>query len=468
MTITEPSPSRTAAPELVGRLRATFDAGRTRPLAWRRRQLGRLGDLLRDGEQELLTALAADLGKPAIESFTTDVGFTAMEVRHYRDHLDRWAAPERVPVPLHLRPGRAWLHREPLGVTLVIAPWNYPVQLLLVPMAAAIAAGNAVLGKPSELAPHTSAVIARLVPEYLDPDAVAIVEGGPDETTALLDQRWDHIFYTGNGRVGRVVMEAAARHLTPVTLELGGKSPSIVDRSADVEVAARRIAWGKFLNAGQTCVAPDHVLVHEDVHDQLLAALGSAVRTFYGDDPRRSRDYARIVNDRHFARLEGLLDGGGYQSVVIGGERDPGDRYVAPTVLDGVRDEAPLMAEEIFGPLLPVIKVRSLDEAIERVNGGDKPLALYAFGSKDATDRVVERTSSGGVGVNCTLMQLSVPALPFGGVGESGMGSYHGRRSFDTFSHVKPVYARPPSPDPALAYPPYTRVKRFLLRRVFG
>jgi len=472
MTITE-SPSRATpagedAPALVARIRATFDTGRTRPLAWRRRQLEGLIRILADHQADLLAALDADLGKPSTEGWMTDLAYTASEIGDYAKNLERWAAPERVPVPLRLRPGRATLHREPLGVTLVIAPWNYPVQLLLVPMAGALAAGNAVIGKPSEVAPHTSALIARLVPRYLDPEAVAIVEGGVEETTALLEQRFDHIFYTGNGRVGRVVMTAAARHLTPVTLELGGKSPTIVDRTADIDVAARRIAWGKYLNAGQTCIAPDYVLADEAIHDELVTKLGAAVRAFYGTDPQQSPDYARIVNDRHFSRLTDLLDAGGYESLAFGGERDRADRYLSPTLLTGIADDAAVMHEEIFGPLLPVIPVADADAAIARINAGDKPLAIYAFGSEDVTDRIVERTSSGGVCVNATLFHITVPALPFGGVGESGMGSYHGRRSFDTFSHVKPVFERPTSPDPSLAYPPYNRLKRFVIKRMLG
>jgi aldehyde dehydrogenase (NAD+) len=284
----------------------------------------------------------------------------------------------------------------------------------------------------------------------------------------LLDERWDHIFYTGNGRVGRIVMTAAAKHLTPVTLELGGKSPTIVDRSADVGVAARRVAWGKFLNAGQTCVAPDYVLVHEAVHDQFVDQLGQAVRGFYGTDPRHSPDYARIINDRHFQRVSGLLDAGGYDAVAFGGERDAADRFFSPTALTGVRDEAAVMQEEIFGPLLPVISVANVDAAIDHVKRGDKPLALYAFGDEAITDHVVASTSSGGVCINGTLLHLLVPTLPFGGVGESGMGSYHGRFGFDTFSHKKSVFNRPTRPDPPVAYPPYSRVKNAILRRIFG
>jgi aldehyde dehydrogenase (NAD+) len=366
---------------------------------------------------------------------------------------------------LKLRPGRASIVSEPLGVTLVIAPWNYPVHLLLAPMVAALAAGNCVVGKPSEVTPHVSAALARLVPRYLDSRAVAIVEGGVEETTALLDQRWDHVFYTGNGRVGRVVMAAAARHLTPVTLVLGGKSPAIVDRSADVRVAARRIAWGKFVNAGQTCVAPDHVLVHRDVESRLLDELVRAVRDFYGDDPSSSADYGRVVDDRHWRRLRALLDAGGYSSVVCGGDGDEATRYLAPTILAGVDRDAAVMGEEIFGPILPVLAVDDVEDAIGVVRSGDKPLALYVFGDDAVAERVLESTSSGGACVNATLLHLAVPDLPFGGVGESGSGAYHGRTGFDTFSHRKSVLQRRTRPDPSVMYPPYTRLKDRLLRR---
>jgi aldehyde dehydrogenase (NAD+) len=321
------------------------------------------------------------------------------------------------------------------------------------------------VGKPSEVTPHVSAALARLVPRYLDSRAVAIVEGGVDETTALLEQRFDHVFYTGNGRVGRVVMAAAARHLTPVTLELGGKSPAIVDRSADVRVAARRIAWGKFVNAGQTCVAPDHVLVHRDVESRLLDELVRAVRDFYGDDPSTSTDYGRVVDDRHWRRLRGLLDAGGYASVVYGGDGDEATRYLAPTILAGVERDAAVMGEEIFGPILPVLAVDDTEDAIEFVRSGDKPLALYVFGDDAVAQRVLESTSSGGACVNATLLHLAVPELPFGGVGESGSGAYHGRMGFDTFSHRKSVLQRPTRPDPSVMYPPYTRLKDRLLRR---
>jgi aldehyde dehydrogenase (NAD+) len=474
VTTTSPFPTTPApafgasdADLLVKRLRQSFDSGLTRPLEWRRAQLAQLKLLLAEGEQELLAALHADLGKPEVEGWLTDLAMVGAEIDHMVSHLAKWAAPERVRMSILSAPGKATIVREPLGVTLVIAPWNYPVQLLLLPMAAALAAGNCVVGKPSELVPNVSATIARLVPRYLDGDAVAVVEGAAAETTALLDQHWDHIFYTGNGRVGRIVMAAAVKHLTPVTLELGGKSPVIVDRDADVTVAARRIAWGKFLNAGQTCVAPDHVFVHEAVEASLLEAITDAVRGFYGADPRQSPDYGRIVNQSHFQRLTGLLDGGGFERTVIGGERDEPSRYLAPTVLAGVAGEAPVMQEEIFGPILPVLAIGSVEEAIARINGGDKPLALYAFtGSTQQAKHIVDTTSSGGVCVNGTMLHLGVPGLPFGGVGESGMGAYHGRSGFDTFSHQKAVLTKPTALDPPLAYPPYSRWKRAVMRRV--
>jgi aldehyde dehydrogenase (NAD+) len=350
----------------------------------------------------------------------------------------------------------------------VVAPWNYPVQLLLSPVAAALAAGNAVVAKPSEVSPATSAVIARWLPEYVDADAVAVVEGGVPETTALLEQRWDHVFYTGNGTVGRIVAAAAAQHLTPVTLELGGKSPAIVTAEADLELAASRIAFSKWLNAGQTCVASDHVYVDRSVEPAFLAALRAQVAKRYGKDPRKSADYGRIVNTGHAERLKGLLDAGGFE-VAVGGEVDVEQRYVAPTVLRAVSPTAEVMGEEIFGPVLPVLAYDSLDDVIETINAGDKPLALYVFSRDDETvGRIVAETSSGGICVNDAVTHLLVPSLPFGGVGESGYGSYHGRWGFETFSHRKAVYVRPAwFRDLPLLNPPYSRWKQRLARRVF-
>ncbi|WP_228899402.1 aldehyde dehydrogenase family protein [Streptomyces sp. DH1] len=435
-----PAPERPA--DVVARLRATFRTGRTKPVEWRTGQLRRLRALLTENGSDLEAALHADLGKSAAEAQRTEIGFTVREIDHTLDHLADWLRPEPAPVPAHLgADATAWTQYDPLGVVLVIAPWNYPAQLLLAPVVGALAAGNAVVAKPSELAPATSAALARLLPRYLDTDAVAVVEGGVPETTALLAERFDHIFYTGNGTVGRIVMRAAAEHLTPVTLELGGKSPAFVDRDADLDTVAPRLVAGKFLNAGQTCVAPDYVLTDPETAAALEPALVRAVEAQYGADPARSTEYARIVNERHFDRLTGLLDSG---RVVVGGGSDRSRKYLAPTVLADVAPDAPVMREEIFGPILPIVTVPGLDEAIDFVNDRDKPLALYVFSESDGTrERFAAETSSGGLGHGLPLAHLTVSDLPFGGVGESGMGNYHGRYSIETFSHRKAVLKKP-------------------------
>ncbi|MFJ8653007.1 aldehyde dehydrogenase family protein [Streptomyces rochei] len=435
-----PAPERPA--DVVARLRATFRTGRTKPVEWRTGQLRRLRALLTENGSDLEAALHADLGKSAAEAQRTEIGFTVREIDHTLDHLADWLRPEPAPVPAHLgADATAWTQYDPLGVVLVIAPWNYPAQLLLAPVVGALAAGNAVVAKPSELAPATSAALARLLPRYLDTDAVAVVEGGVPETTALLAERFDHIFYTGNGTVGRIVMRAAAEHLTPVTLELGGKSPAFVGRDADLDTVAARLVAGKFLNAGQTCVAPDYVLTDPETAAALEPALVRAVEAQYGTDPARSTEYARIVNERHFDRLTGLLDSG---RVVVGGGSDRSRKYLAPTVLADVAPDAPVMREEIFGPILPIVTVPGLDEAIDFVNDRDKPLALYVFSESDGTrERFAAETSSGGLGHGLPLAHLTVSDLPFGGVGESGMGNYHGRYSIETFSHRKAVLKKP-------------------------
>ncbi|MEU1178725.1 aldehyde dehydrogenase family protein [Streptomyces sp. NPDC005820] len=435
-----------AAPErpadVVARLRAAFRTGRTKPLDWRTDQLRRLRELLTEKGADLAAALHADLGKSATEAHRTEIDFTIREIDHTLDHLEAWLTPESAPVPAHLgADARAWTQYDPLGVVLVIAPWNYPAQLLLAPLVGALAAGNAVVVKPSELAPATSAVLARLLPAHLDTEAVAVVEGGVPETTALLAERFDHVFYTGNGTVGRIVLRAAAEHLTPVTLELGGKSPAFVDRDADLAVVADRLARGKFLNAGQTCVAPDYVLTDPRTAAALEPLLARAVETLYGADPQTSPEYGRIVNERHFDRLTALLDSG---RTVTGGRHDRTDKYIAPTVLADVDPASPVMAEEIFGPVLPIVTVAGLDEAIGFINDRDKPLALYVFSESDTTrSRIAAETSSGGLGFGLPLAHLTVSDLPFGGVGESGMGSYHGRYSIETFSHRKAVLDKP-------------------------
>lgn len=449
----------------VAAARAAFDDGRTRPLHWRLATLAAVRDALVDREADLLEALRLDLGKPVFEAWTADVGFGIKEVDHAVAHLRTWMKPQRVRTPVTFKPGVSRIVPEPLGVVCVIAPWNYPVQLSIQPMVAAVAAGNAVVVKPSELAPASAAVIADIITRLADP-ALQVVQGGVAETTELLAQRFDHLFYTGNGKVARVVMAAAAEHLTPVTLELGGKSPAIVTADANLDVAAHRIVWGKFLNAGQTCIAPDYVLVDRRVHDALVERMVAVVAEFYGDDPQQSPDYARIVNSSHFHRIEKLLDSG---TVAVGGVTDPDTRYVAPTILTDVARDAPAMADEIFGPVLPVLATDGLDDALSVVNAGDKPLALYVFSERKAeVADVLDRTSSGGACVNGTIFHVSNPDLPFGGVGPSGMGAYHGKFGFDTFSHQRAVHVRSTRLDPPMMYPPFTEKKEALLRKGFA
>ena len=465
MTIT--SPAQIDAPTLNKQLRATFDSGRTRPLAWREAQLAGLRRMMEEAEDELVAALRADLGRPTTEAFAADIGHTKQELRHYAKHVAKWMKPTKVRLPATVAPAKGWTVPEPLGVALVIAPWNYPIQLLVEPLGAALAAGNCVLAKPSELAPASSGALARLLPQYVDPDAVVVVEGGVDETTALLAERWDHIFFTGSTAVGRIVAEAAAKHLTPTVLELGGKSPTYVHRSADLDVAVRRIAWGKFLNAGQTCIAPDYVLVDHQVKHAFIDKLTRQIGEFYGADAKASSSFGRIVNDRHVARLQGYLEDRGAGGIATGGQVDAAVKYVAPTVTVDPNPETPLMQEEIFGPILPVLGVEGPEEAKAFVAARPKPLALYVFAQQDdVVDDVVDTTTSGGVCVNQTLMHILPADLPFGGVGDSGMGAYHGKAGFDAFSHRKSVLRKPTRPDLKLLYPPYKPLVERLVRKI--
>ena len=448
----------------VARARAAFDRGVTRPIEWRLEQLRQLERMVLENEARFVAALASDLGKPSFESWAAETNYIVDDARYIARHLRSWAAPKRVASALFVQPARSRIEHDPLGVVLVIAPWNYPMQLSLSPLAGAIAGGNAVVLKPSEVSPASSALLAELVPKYLDREAVHVVEGAVAETTTLLAERFDHIFYTGNGAVARVVMTAAAKHLTPMTLELGGKSPTIVLRDADLDVAARRIAWGKFFNAGQTCVAPDYVLVDASVEEPLVERLRACITAFYGADPKASPDFGRIVSQRHLKRLVGLLSAG---DVVVGGTYDTETRYLAPTLLRDVPLDAPVMCEEIFGPILPIVPIDGLDAAIAFVRERPKPLALYVFtGSRSAADEVLARTSSGGACVNDVVSHLVPHDLPFGGVGPSGMGAYHGRHSFETFTHRKSVLDKPTFIDPPVRYPPYSEATLKWLKRL--
>lgn len=442
-----------------------FASGQTLDLAFRKESLKRLQQAIRQHEQVIFDAMYADFKKPAFESFATEVGFVELELKLILDNLHKWAKPRKVKETLINFPARSYIYPEPYGVALVIAPWNYPFQLLINPLIGAMAAGNCAVVKPSEITANTSAVISKIIRENFDEAYIASVEGGVSTSQYLLAQRFDYIFFTGSTKVGQIVMKAAAEHLTPVTLELGGKSPAIIAVDADLELAARRITWGKFLNAGQTCVAPDYVLVREQVKEEFIQLVEQCIQEFYGPDPAESPDYARIVNDSHFNRLQSYLRNG---NVRTGGKTEVATRYIAPTVLDQVSWEHPVMQEEIFGPILPVLSYNSLDEAIKIVNQQEKPLALYLFSSSEQRkERVLKNVSFGGGCINDSISHLINPNLPFGGVGQSGIGSYHGKSSFNLFSHQKGVVHRGTWVDLPLRYPPY-KDRLPLLRKLFN
>jgi len=447
-------------------LRAVFDSDRTRDLEWRARQLAGLERMMTDCEAELTEALRRDLAKAPQEAWTTEISYVAGDAAYCRKRLGRWARPRRVRTSVLAQPGRSWVRPEPLGVVLIIGAWNYPLQLTLAGLAAALAAGNCAVVKPSELAPATSGIIAKRLAEYIDPDCVRVVEGGVAETTALLELPWDHILYTGGGAVARIVMAAAARNLTPVTLELGGKSPCVVLPDANLQTAARRIAWGKYTNAGQTCIAPDYVLTDADTEALLVPLIAKAIEDMFGAEPRDSDSYGRIVNERHFDRVAAFMESG---DVAVGGQTDRPTRYIAPTVLTGVSPGSPVMQEEIFGPVLPIVRANDLDAAIRFIRDRDKPLAAYLF-TKDRTAeaRFLDGVSCGNVCLNDTMMFMAVHELPFGGVGPSGMGAYSGAHGFRTFSHMKAVLKRGWWPDLAVRYAPYTEKKFKLLRKLRG
>lgn len=449
---------------LITRQHAYFQTGATRPLEFRRAQLQKLGRVIETREASLLDALHADLHKSAHEAYTTEIGLVLSEIHHALRHLPRWMKPQRRRTPLLAWPARGFIRPEPYGVALLIGPWNYPFQLLLSPLVGALAAGNCAVLKPSEFAPHTATAMAQLVSATFPDDYLAVVPGERDVAEALLREQFDAIFFTGSTSVGRAVMAAAARHLTPVTLELGGKCPCLVCADAPLDTAARRIVWGKFMNAGQTCVAPDFVLVDRRVRAALVAALKRAAGEFYGDDPQKSPDYGRIINRKHFDRLTGYL---GVGQIAHGGQHDASDLYLAPAILTDVPADALVMQEEIFGPILPVVEFTALDEALAVLRHRPTPLALYLFTNDRVTqERVLVETRSGGVCINDTVTHMVGKDLPFGGLGDSGLGAYHGRASFDCFTHRRSVLRRSFAVDPKLRYPP-PRVTLGTLKRVF-
>jgi len=437
---------------LIARQREFFLSGGTASHGFRHDRLKDLEYGLIERETELLEALHADLRKNPLEAYASEIGFVLGEVRHAIKHLPRWMKPERRRAPVAAWPARAELRHEAYGVSLIIGPWNYPLQLLLAPLVGAISAGNAAVLKPSEFAPHTAAVSSAMIKERFDENFIAVVEGGRECAEALLREKFDKIFFTGSTGTGRAVMAAAARHLTPVTLELGGKCPCIVAADAPIELTARRIVWGKFINAGQTCVAPDHLRVDRRIAAPLLDAMRAEIRRFYGENPRQSPDYGRIINRRHFDRLHALLADG---KIFHGGGSDVDDLYIEPSILTEVPPDSPAMCDEIFGPILPVMEFDDLTEVLAIQRDLPPPLALYLFtADRPLQERVLAETRSGGVCINDTISHIIGSDLPFGGVGESGMGSYHGRAGFECFSHRRSVLRRSLAVDPSFRYPP--------------
>ncbi|KAF9287909.1 hypothetical protein BGZ68_001114 [Mortierella alpina] len=417
----------------------TFKSGYTRPTAFRRRQLEQLWQLVDDNVDRLCEAMYSDLRKPRFEGEAMELLSLKQDINDALLHLEEWVKDERTkPSPVN-RLGSVCLKRkEPKGTVLIIGAWNYPVSLALAPLIGAIAAGCTAVIKPSELAPSTAKAISELLPRYLDGNAFHVINGGALETTRLLAQKWDHIFYTGNGRVAKVIMKAAAQHLTSLTLELGGKNPVLIDENTNMTVAAKRIVFGKMMNAGQTCVAPDYVLITAKAEAKFIAALKEGLKTMFSDNPQTSKDFGRIVNDRHFKRLHKMLVEGKSRDIVIGGQTDESDLYIAPTVIANVERDDILMQDEIFGPLLPLVRVVDVDDAIEFINSKDEPLALYIFSSnRKLIKKVLDSTRSGGVLVNDTMMHVGENTLPFGGIGPSGMGNYHGEHSFMAFTHIR-------------------------------
>ena len=460
-------PSRTESLDttaLLSDLRGVFASGRTRGLAWRLDQLRGIERLCDEREAEIAAALAEDLGRPPVDAWLGDIASTKAEATYARKHLKGWMRRRRVPLSLNQLPGRGWVQYDPLGVVLVIGPWNYPLYLSLAPLVAALAAGNCAVVKPSELAAATSALLARLVPEYLDPMAVRVVEGDAAVTQALLAKGFDHALFTGGTEVGKKIMAAAVPTLTPVTLELGGKSPVIVAADADIDVAARRIAWVKLLNSGQTCIAPDYVLAERSVADELIDKIVANVREFRSAE---TDPLLRIVNQRQFDRLVALISASDGK-VVTGGGSDSAELRIEPTVIVDPSPTDAVMADEIFGPILPVLTVDSLDSAVELVNSKPKPLALYLFtSSRTVAQALIDRIPSGGAVVNHVAMHCMVPQLPFGGVGASGMGAYHGRWGFEAMSHRRAVLAKRARPDLKIMYPPYSDAAVKIMRKVF-
>ncbi|KAF3705689.1 Fatty aldehyde dehydrogenase [Channa argus] len=453
--------------QAVARARKAFETGRSKPLEHRIRQLKNLQRLFTERQKVIADAIKKDLNKSEVGTQLYETLGLESEISLTIRKLKEWAAPRPVEKNLLTLSDTVYIKPEPLGVVLIIGAWNYPWAVTIQPLIGAIAAGNAAVVKPSEVCVHTAKVMEELLPLYIDKELYPVVTGGVPETQELLRQRFDHIFYTGNSRVGRLIMDAAAKHLTPVTLELGGKSPCYIDKNCDISIACRRITWGKYSNCGQTCIAPDYILCDPSIQDRVIEEIKKSIKEFYTDDPKTCPDYGCIINQHHLKRITAMLED---STVAVGGDYDESHCYIAPTILRDVRPEAKVMQEEIFGPVLPILPITSLDEAIKFINKGEKPLALYVFTSDDKViERMRDETSSGGLLVNDCLVHYSVSSLPFGGVGNSGMGCYHGKFSFDQLSHLRGCLIKKLKMEGvnSMRYPPHTLKKlgwaRFLL-----
>lgn len=448
--------------KVVDDQRQFFAAQATKPIPFRINALKKLRDGIISYEEQILVALKQDLNKAEFESYMTELGMVLNELQFLIKNTRKWAKQRRVKTPLALFPARSFIVPEPYGVVLIMSPWNYPFQLSILPLLGAIAAGNCVVIKPSAYAPSVSHVIAEIIKDCFPPEYVTVIEGGRAENQALLEQKFDYIFFTGGVTVGKLVMEKAAQYLTPITLELGGKSPCIVDRTADLKLAAKRIAFGKLLNCGQTCVAPDYLFVDKEIKDQLINYLRQSILDFLGPDPLNNPDYPQIINEKHYHRLMNLISD---EDIVLGGVGN--NNKIEPTIVDHVSLDSQLMQEEIFGPILPVITFTQIEETVSYINSRPKPLALYLFTSDKETERfIINNVSYGGGCINDTIMHLATPYLGFGGVGASGIGSYHGKQSFNTFSHLKSIVKRGVRLDVPLRYHPYSSIKERLLRKI--
>lgn len=453
--------------EIVAKQRQFFNSGETKNIDFRIFQLKKLKEAFLKHEKNLYAALKSDLNKSEIEAFATEVGITITEIEHNLKNIKSWTKPQKVSTPLFLQPAKSFVKYEPFGIALVIAPWNYPVKNLFGPMLGAITAGNCCVLKPSELAPATSAAIKKMVSEFFDEKYLCVAEGGVAETTELLREKFDYIFFTGGTEIGRIIYQAAAKNLTPVTLELGGKSPTIVDSDVNLDVAVKRICWGKFTNAGQTCVAPDYIFVHKKIKQQFIEKTKQTIIEFFGEDASKSSDYGRIISEKHFERIKKLIDG----NVIFGGKTDVSQKFISPTIIDDVTPEDKVMKEEIFGPIMPVMQYEKIDEAIKFINEREKPLALYIFSNSNSfVEKILHETTSGGVCVNDAMLHLGNVFLPFGGVGSSGMGAYNGKIGFETFSHKRAVLKRSFLFDVKQRYAPFTKSKikfiKFAVRKL--